>query len=114
MLGSEPIIGYERIGAGAGSEVADEIPVRAGGAQVEPAAMQATDRRALSRPRRFRPQAGDPSDSIGLEGHVRGSGDLLHDGVERTARSRSCELTFEGCNARSESGRAEGDRKSVV
>src|SRR6266576_7030004 len=108
MLGSEPIIGYESISSSAGSDVADEIPVRAGGSQVEPAAMHVQDRRAVSRPRRFRPQAGDPSDGIGCDGHVRGSRDALHDGVERTAGTPSCELAFEGCDARSESGRAEG------
>src|SRR3989449_8069279 len=108
MLRSEPIIGYERRSASARGDVADEVLVRTGGPQVEPAAVEVKDRRALSRPRRFRPQAGDPSDGIGCDGHVRGSRDALHDGVERTAGSRSCELAFEGCDARSESGRAEG------
>jgi len=61
MLRSEPIIGYERIGSSARSDVADEIAVCAGGSQVEPAPMQVQDRRSLSRPRRFRPPAGDPS-----------------------------------------------------
>src|SRR5439155_10701941 len=102
------IIGYESISSSARSEVADEIAVRVGRSQVEPAAMHVKDRRALSRPRRFRPEAGDPSDGIGCEGYVGGSRDALHDGIERTAGSRSCELAFEGCDARSESGRAEG------
>src|SRR5467141_780069 len=108
MLRSEPIIGYESISSGARSDVADEIPVRAGASQVEPAAMHVKDRSAGSRPCRFRPPAGDPSDGIGFESHVRGSGDLLHDGVERTAGSRSCELALEWRDAGSESGRPEG------
>src|SRR5438445_9576640 len=104
MLGSEPILGYESISSSARSNVADEIAVGVGGSQVEPAAMHVNDRRTLPRPRRFRPPAGDPSDGIGYEGHARGSRDSLHDGVERTAGSRACELDFEGCDARSERG----------
>jgi len=51
MLGSEPTIGYESISSRARCDVPDEIPVRAGGSEVEPAAMQVNDRRAFPRPR---------------------------------------------------------------
>jgi hypothetical protein len=90
--------------------VPDEIPVRAGGSKVEPAAVRVKDRRALAGPRRFRPPAGDPSDGIGFEGHVRGSHDSLDDVVEWTAGSRSSELTLEWCDRSAKSGRRSGIR----
>src|SRR2546425_10105431 len=112
MLGSEPIVWYERISASARRDVPDEIPVGAGGSQVEPAAMHVQDRRALVRARRFCPEPGDPTDGIGFEGHVRRSRDSLHEVVERAARRRSCQLALECCDACSESGGPAGILRS--
>src|SRR3981081_3305402 len=85
ILGSEPIIGYESISSSARCDVPHEIPVCTGASEVEPAAMRVKNRRALFRPRRVRPPAGNPSEGIGLEAHVCGSRDSLHHVIERTA-----------------------------
>ncbi len=71
MLGSEPIIRDESIGAGVQSDVADEVPVRLGRSPVEPAAMHVNNRGSLPGMRRLGPPAGYPSDGRGFKGHAR-------------------------------------------
>src|SRR4051794_14939291 len=108
MLGSESIIGYERLNPSARREVSDKVSVSLGTSQVEPAAMQVKDCGALLSPRRFRPPPGDPTDRIGFEGHIRGNRDSLHHRVERTASGRPRELPLEWRDAGSQGGRSEG------
>jgi len=85
----------------------DEIPVPAGGSEVEPAAMHVNDRGAFPR-RAGSPEAGDPSDGIGFEGHVRGptTRSITSSNGARAAVPPS--FTLNGCDGSAKSGRRGG------
>src|ERR1700730_17816145 len=108
MFGSEPIIWYEGIGAGAQSDMSGEVPERLGRSPSEPAAMDVNDRGPLLSARRLGPPAGYPSDGRGFKGHALWDCDPFHDVVKQTAASGSFDLAFHGRDNGSQCGY--GDR----
>src|SRR6202035_4159655 len=85
--------------------LANEVPVRLGRSQVDPAAMRVNNRGSLSGLRRVGPPAVYPSNGRGIKSHTVWYCDSLHEVVERTAAGGSLDLAFHRRESGSQSGR---------